>query len=221
MAVVFFLVLSAWDAGRSRAMRGEGVDWLLLSAVGVFIAAAVTDTLDGFLARRWNAVSPFGRIMDPFADKLLVLGAFVFLAGPQFAWTWPPTSPGLSAPGSRSDPGTLRALSPIEPWMVVVVLARELLVTSIRGLVESRGISFPATWSGKAKMILQSVCIPLVLVSMAWPWAGGEPVRWVGEPVAVVVWATVGVSAWSAIPYIARAVKMLSKEPDHGDGQTA
>src|SRR5262249_32747471 len=83
-ACAFFVALSLWTYEDSPARYGIGVDWTLLAAMLVFVLAAVTDALDGYLARRWDAVSVFGRIMDPFADKLLVIGAFVFLASPAF-----------------------------------------------------------------------------------------------------------------------------------------
>ncbi|GAB4386272.1 MAG: hypothetical protein Kow0022_14760 [Phycisphaerales bacterium] len=160
---------------------------VLLAAASVFVAAAVTDALDGFLARKWNVVSLFGRVVDPFADKLLVLGSFVCLAGVSFA-----------------DPrGGM--LSGVQPWMVVVILARELLVTTLRGVYESRGVDFSATGSGKAKMILQSGVVPAVLVLLATtdP-APGSPAR---RAIDVMVWAAVAVTAWSGVPYVVRAWK--------------
>src|SRR5688572_26443897 len=84
IAAAFFGVLTPWRYAVSSAARGQGIDtWLLLAAF-LFILAAATDALDGYLARRWRVVSVFGRVMDPFADKLLVIGGFVFLAGPGF-----------------------------------------------------------------------------------------------------------------------------------------
>lgn len=157
----------------------------LLLAAGLFVVAAITDALDGHLARRWNVVSLFGRVVDPFADKILILGSFVCLAGPMFA-----------------DPrGGM--LSGMHPWMVVVVLARELLVTTLRGVYESRGVDFSATASGKFKMILQSVAVPIILAALALdPAEPGSPARWV---VIVTAWTTLIVTAWSGVPYVLRA----------------
>lgn len=167
--------------------RGEGPDWRLIAACALFVAAAATDALDGHLARKWNVVSVFGRIMDPFADKLLVIGGFMYLAGPAFA----------DAAGKQ--------VSGVLPWMVVVILARELLVTSIRGAYEAKGVSFAATASGKWKMILQSVCIPLVLVIL------NIPASMIARPSAemtikILVLSTVFITAWSGVPYVARAI---------------
>lgn len=164
--------------------------WLLLAA-GVFVIAALTDALDGYLARRWHVVSLFGRVVDPFADKLLVLGSFVCLAGATFA-----------------DPRGGMA-SGVDAWMAVLILARELLVTTLRGVYESRGVDFSATWSGKSKMILQSIVIPTVLVILALsPAEPGSPARWA---IGSLVWVTVIVTAWSGVPYLMRAWK-ASKE---------
>ena len=213
LATLFFVVLSRWHVDSSRLIHGapRPYDGILLLAAAIFIIAAITDALDGALARRWNVVSVFGRVMDPFADKVLILGAFVILAGPAFT--------------SRLFPG--EAFSAVEPWMAVLILARELLITSLRAAVESRGVSFAATASGKFKMILQSACVPLVLVLMATcdtrpdigadansdGWNGAVP----GARMLILisVWLTVIVSAWSAIPYIQRAIRAFGT-PTHG-----
>lgn len=193
MACVFFVVLAMagpYDARpRTAALAAGGeapVDTLYLAACIIFILAAITDAFDGTLARRWNAISAFGRVMDPFADKVLVLGGFIMLAGPDFA----------SRGGAQ--------ISGVLPWMAVIVLARELLVTSLRGVLESRGIDFSATFSGKAKMVLQSICIPLVLLILA----VGDPAQGPGRQ--IVIWGvglTIAVSAWSGVPYVVRAIK--------------
>jgi phosphatidylglycerophosphate synthase len=69
LAIAFFAILTPWKYWKSPLARGEGPDVWLLSAAAVFIVGALTDALDGYLARRWNAVTVFGRIMDHFADK--------------------------------------------------------------------------------------------------------------------------------------------------------
>lgn len=208
LAIAFFAVLTPWKYSGSPLATGEGADpWLLLAA-GLFIVAAITDALDGYLARRWNAVTVFGRIMDPFADKFLVIGAFVFLAGPGFTYTGESI---LHLPTRPAPPETMTgSVTGVQAWMVAVILARELLVTSIRAEVESRGVSFAATWSGKWKMILQSICVPAVLILMNLPGAqGNRPGAWASYAILGIVWTTVLVTAWSAIPYITRAVRVL------------
>jgi CDP-diacylglycerol--glycerol-3-phosphate 3-phosphatidyltransferase len=158
-------------------------------AIAVFILAAITDALDGHLARRWDVISTFGRIMDPFCDKVLVLGAFIYLAGPRFvvpAWV------------EQGDFFTMA--TGVYPWMVAVILARELLVTGVRGVVESMGISFPAKWSGKAKMILQSVSIPIIILLAAN--CRPDEQAWARWSCYVLVYATLVVTVWSGLPYV-------------------
>ena len=191
LAAALFVLLSVPVADDQARLR-------LLLAAGLFVVAATTDALDGHLARRWNAVSILGRIMDPFADKLLILGSFILLAGPGFV------------------DDAARSMSGVAPWMAVVILARELLVTTIRGAFEARGVDFSASWSGKAKMILQSIAVPLILLAVAGQ--SGEP-----EDSALahslrlgalwLAWITVVVTAWSAIPYIQRAIRASSETP--------
>lgn len=191
LALVFFGVLALFDAAASPVASGR-VDLLLIGAAGVFIVAAITDALDGALARRWGVVSLFGRVIDPFADKLLVLGGFVMLSGPNFV------------------DGSGRNLTAVAPWMAVAILARELLITSLRGVYESRGVSFAATTSGKLKMILQCVCVPLVLLLPNVPAAWGRAAEardWTDITAEVIVWATVLMSVWSGLPYVVRAVR--------------
>jgi CDP-diacylglycerol--glycerol-3-phosphate 3-phosphatidyltransferase len=206
LAIVFFALLSWYRHRAPVAVAREGsslsgADWLLLIAAAVFCIAALTDVLDGYLARKWGQVSVFGRIMDPFADKLLVVGAFVFLAGP-----------GFTTDGSPAE-----QISGVYPWMVAVILGRELLVTSIRAVFEGQGVSFGAEWSGKFKMILQSVCVPvvLVLIAIANP-ATPLPHRRVEEPppfaglvIDITVWTTVIVTVWSGLPYVLRAFAVM------------
>jgi CDP-diacylglycerol--glycerol-3-phosphate 3-phosphatidyltransferase len=199
LAAAFFVVLTPWQYEKSPAAKGLGIDWWILTAAAIFIVAAVTDALDGALARRWGVVSVFGRVMDPFADKLLVIGAFVLLAGRGFM---------MSVPDSTPIP-----MSAVTPWMVIVILARELLVTSIRAVVESGGGSFAASVSGKLKMILQSVCVPVVLVLLSFPaTVGPDRVGWSLWVIRIVVWTTMAVTVWSGVPYIVRAAAAL-KDP--------
>ena len=166
---------------------------LIAAALALFLVASVTDALDGFLARRWNAITLFGRVMDPVCDKILIIGAFIYLAGPRFL-----------APGEAD--GAVTMISGVYPWMVVVILLRELLVTSIRAAMEGQGIAFGAVWAGKWKMILQAVTIPTVLTAV---WLGPDEawVRWVRDG---MVWATVIVTIVSGLPYVTGALKAVS-----------
>ena len=165
-----------------------GVFWGNI-AVGLFVIAAITDALDGGLARRWNVVSNFGRIMDPFCDKVLVLGAFIYLSGGRFmVKEW------------FDQDHVLTMASGVYPWMVVVILARDLFVTSIRGVAESQGIAFGAKFSGKLKMIFQSVAIPLVLFLVVnFPLTEYAWIFWLCNG---LMWSTILITVWSGIPYL-------------------
>lgn len=193
MAVVFFVMLAVWPRmGRPAGdATGPGVDPWLLWAWPLFIVAALTDVLDGYLARRWNVITRFGRIMDPFADKVLVLGAFMFLAGPAFERV--------------AEDGVRYQLSGVAPWMVVVMLSRELLVTSIRGVLEADGVQFGADVIGKVKMFVQSATVPTVLgiISIY----GGLPGSTGHAVILGFVWATVIITALSGVPYCWRAAR--------------
>lgn len=192
LAVAMFLLLARYRLTPAPIDPSTAaVDRILLLAVGLFVLAALTDALDGHLARRWNVVSVFGRILDPFADKLLVIGAFIMLAGPGFS------------DGSHQVSGAL-------PWMAVVVLARELLVTSIRGVLEARGVDFSATLSGKLKMILQSASIPLVILLVALRPVAGEHAHLIPHATLWIMLVTVAVTAVSGVPYVRRAARWVA-----------
>jgi CDP-diacylglycerol--glycerol-3-phosphate 3-phosphatidyltransferase len=109
----------------------------------LFIVAAVTDYLDGFLARRMRAVSDLGKLLDPLADKVLVAAALVMLVEMRDFKFNDPFVPG---------------------WLVVVILAREFWVTGLRGVAAVRGQIIPASGSGKWKSFLQMVAVVLLLL---------------------------------------------------------
>ena len=177
------LTLLVVIAGQPLVERAAAGSW----AISIFIVAGLTDILDGHLARRWNAVTPFGRVMDPFVDKVLVLGTFMLLAGP----------------GLGDGPHG----SGVAPWMVVVMLARELLVTSLRGVLEGMGRPFPADRFGKAKMFLQSVAAPMAINMASHGWfAPAETGRALAE---WSLWLAVAATALSGLPSLARAAGLL------------
>ncbi|MEE2680743.1 MAG: CDP-alcohol phosphatidyltransferase family protein [Planctomycetota bacterium] len=193
IAGAFFATMSV------SVVRGDGFEasrqlWGNI-AVGLFVVGAVTDALDGYLARKWGVVSDFGRVMDPFCDKVLILGTFAYLASPRFAV--------IDATGQ-----VIGMETQVWAWMVVVIISRELLVTSIRAVVEARGIPFGADWWGKSKMILQAVTAPYALFVAVNPWFYESPVF--GGLQSILVWATVAVTALSVIPYLVRGRRLLA-----------
>lgn len=190
LAVAFFVLL-AWyhDSDTQR--------WLINTSIVLFLLGVTTDFLDGYLARKWAVVSVFGRVMDPLCDKILILGALIMLAGPGFVRL------DLSNP---LEPHRI-LISGIQPWMVVLILFREMLVTGLRSLAESRGIAFSAVLSGKVKMVLQSAVIPIVLLLV-----GNFDPRdheWSAITRDVLVWSMVVVTVISGLPYVFRARLLL------------
>ena len=157
------------------------------TALAVFAIAAFTDWLDGHLARRYSLQSRLGRAYDPLVDKILILGSFAFLMHAR----------GTGVPG---DAGWT-------PWMFVVLLAREFLVTGIRGLLEEQGASFGADRWGKAKMVVQCVALAWLLVLFArGPHATGAETMLRD----VLNWTTVALTAISGMNYIVLARRHLA-----------
>lgn len=191
LAFVFFLVLNQYR----YPVGNPAILWVAMS---LFIVASLTDVADGYLARKWKVESTFGRIMDPFVDKVLVLGAFIYLAGSRFV---------DPAAIQREDFYLFTMISGIYPWMVVLVLARELLVTGIRGEMESRGVKFGAQIWGKLKTLLQSVGIPVILGGVALDPAAPDHawIRWLRDGFA---YSMVLVTVVSGIPYIVSAIRV-------------
>ncbi|GJM18371.1 MAG: hypothetical protein DHS20C14_05840 [Phycisphaeraceae bacterium] len=196
LAGIFVAVVSTTrPAGASGGMDHvsallDGSTAALLVAALIFALAALTDALDGQLSRLWHVESRLGRIMDPLADKVLVLGGFVLLAGPTFTVF-------------RGGGGGTYQLSGVDAWMVILMITREMLVTSIRGMYEGEGFDFSAAGMGKLKMIAQSVAIPAILAvvalvparegSLARPWVLG------------LAWGVTAITVASAWPYVWKA----------------
>ncbi len=170
-------------------MESRDPGWALpLVAMILFIVVVATDALDGYLARKYRQVTDFGRIADPVADKILVCGTFIFLCASDWCGEWLPA------------------------WIVVAIVAREFLVTGIRGFIEARGQSFAATWSGKLKMIFQSIAIPaLFLRQFVRASYLGDP--WLETYVAYFTTAILALAllltVYSGILYILRAARIL------------
>jgi CDP-diacylglycerol--glycerol-3-phosphate 3-phosphatidyltransferase len=114
-----------------------------LASIIVFALAAVTDWLDGYLARKLNLGSTLGRNLDPLVDKVVIGGAYIFLL--------PVANSGLLA------------------WMVTLVIAREMLITGLRSFLENQGASFGADWLGKLKMGLQCAALFAIFVALEKP----------------------------------------------------
>ena len=194
LAAVFFMALNQF-----RYSRGHEQGWILWTAMAVFIFGMLTDIADGYLARRWKVESTFGRIMDPFVDKVMVLGALIYLASTSFVDSQAVATNSL-----------FTMVSGIYPWMIAVVLARELLVTGIRGEMESRGLKFGAKVSGKIKTMVQSVGIPFILgvVALDPNEEGHNWMIWVRD---VFAYGMVVTTIASGIPYVTSAVRAMKR----------
>ena len=185
LAVLFFLLLSQYSQRSPRP-------WMLDVAVVMFIVAAATDIVDGYIARKHGLVTPLGRVLDPLVDKVLVCGAFILFVGPGF----------VDAEGHN--------VTEVSGWMVVVIVGRELLVTGLRGFNESVGKPLGASIHGKLKMWMQSVAAPALLFVIA------HEDRWLSASTAfqvktTLVWVTVAVTALSAIHYLLRSRYILEE----------
>lgn len=166
------------------ALIQMGNHWLW--AAGLFVFAVATDVLDGWIARKYQLITQLGRILDPFVDKFITSGTFLFLL-----------------PVAKQ--------SGVDPWMVVIVLGREMLVTSLRGFLEQRGADFSASASGKLKMFLQCAAATAALLSMHEPVASYSlgPVSFIMIR-DVLLWTMVAVTVWSGYIYVQRAIVILS-----------
>ncbi|MFW6065656.1 MAG: CDP-alcohol phosphatidyltransferase family protein [Planctomycetota bacterium] len=200
LAIAFFVLVGLYEVGSSAG----GV--LLNVAFWLYIAAGITDVLDGYLARRMKVTSAFGRITDPFVDKVLVVGAFVMLAGANYRMTDAVSSFEQNLPGWLTG----GMASGVQAWMVVAILGREFVVSAVRGYSESCGVQFPATPAGKIKMFIQSVAICTILYQIA----NLPTTQWAVVTKLVVVWLAVIVTVISGLAYIGRARKLLIGNED-------
>jgi CDP-diacylglycerol--glycerol-3-phosphate 3-phosphatidyltransferase len=108
-----------------------------LVGAAIFALASLTDWADGYLARRRKQITPFGQVIDPLADKLLISAALIALIQMDLA----------------------------PPWMVMVIIGREFAVTALRSLAYSRGVAMPASSLGKIKMVAQVVAILALILA--------------------------------------------------------
>jgi CDP-diacylglycerol--glycerol-3-phosphate 3-phosphatidyltransferase len=159
-------------------------EWWLAGLI-IFLVATATDWLDGWWARKYGPLTLIGRNLDPLADKILVCGAFIYLIPVEQAG--------------------------ILPWMVTVVVCRELLVTGLRGMVEAAGKKFGADWFGKLKMGLQcAVLIGVFLIAWLRTLPDTSDALAVLEPVQLVVlWAMLAATVGSGAQYVVKATRLL------------
>jgi len=161
----------------------------------VFMIAAGTDWFDGYYARKYGQITQLGRILDPFADKLIVCGTFIYLAAaPQLA-------DGSPASG-------------VAAWVAVLIMGREMIVTALRSFVENRGGDFSAKWSGKWKMAAQcaAACFSIGQLIYYDPDARAlspEMPTWIAQGLTVTLWAAIALTVYSGVVYIVAAWRMV------------
>lgn len=131
-----------------------------LLALSIFLIAAATDLLDGYLARRWGQITTVGTLLDPIADKLLVSSALIALV----------------------------QVRVVPAWMTIVVIAREFAISGLRSIAASEGYIIKANDFGKAKLVSQVAAISMLMLSMRWPqWRDAAIVgMWVVVVISVV-----------------------------------
>lgn len=135
-------------------------------AAAIFGLASLTDWLDGYLARRRQQITVLGQLLDPIADKLLIIAALVSLV----------------------------QLGVAAAWMTAIIIGRELAVTGLRGVAQTRGLTMPASPLGKVKMVAEVVAVLLLMLGEeGWP-----TLVTLGQ---VSLWVVLGFALWSAVEY--------------------
>jgi CDP-diacylglycerol---glycerol-3-phosphate 3-phosphatidyltransferase len=151
----------------------------------VFAVAAATDAIDGYIARKYGLVTTLGRILDPFVDKIIVCGSFVFLL-------------------------EQHETSGVNAWMVIAVIGREMFITGLRSFLEQNGRDFSAVWLGKIKMALQCLAVTMSLLSLSPHFSDSSPFILARD---LTLWSAVGITIYSGISYAWRGFLML-RQPD-------
>ena len=149
------------------------------AALIIFAIAASTDWMDGYWARKYGQVTKLGRIFDPFVDKIIICGTFIAL---------------VEIPNS-----------PVASWMATIVIGRELLVTSLRGMIEGAGGDFSANQLGKWKMVLQCGAVISVLCALIQP---DTPL--LDNIRLAFLWGAIALTVYSGIDYSRAAARIMS-----------
>jgi CDP-diacylglycerol--glycerol-3-phosphate 3-phosphatidyltransferase len=166
--------LLIWILTTNRFSSLDGKQELLASAL--FIAAAITDGIDGYLARKRGQITTMGMLLDPLADKLLIAAAFIVLV--QF-------NPSL-----------------VPAWIAVIIIGREFLVSGLRSIAASEGFTIEASELGKFKMVVQIVSVVAVILDHRWKeWPVGRYIFSVHWVAFLAIWFMVVLSLVSAFDY--------------------
>ncbi|OGP86047.1 MAG: CDP-diacylglycerol--glycerol-3-phosphate 3-phosphatidyltransferase [Deltaproteobacteria bacterium RBG_16_54_11] len=148
--------------------------WPSFVAAFIFLLAAISDGLDGYLARRGNMVSTMGKLLDPLADKLLVCTALIMLI----------------------------PLGRVSAWIVAVIIGREMVVTTLRGVSAAGGVVIAANWSGKLKAFTQLVATNLLILHYSY---FSLDIHLIGT---ILIWIALVLTVWSGIDFLLRYRKI-------------
>ena len=156
-------------------------------ATVVFSLAAITDWLDGYLARKWEIVTVLGKFLDPLADKLIVMAALIMLI----------------------------PLDRVPAWAVFLILAREIIITGLRSIASSEGIVIAASSLGKYKTIFQMVAIVGLLLHYRYYWFFGLEFNFLYPSFHNVgiffFYVSLGLTLWSGADYLGKFFKVFAK----------
>jgi len=152
LRIFFVPLLVAALVEQDLRIEWHGVVWVTneFLALSIFLVAAATDLLDGYLARRWGQITTVGTLLDPIADKLLISAALVSLV----------------------------QIRRVPAWMVVLIIGREFAVSGLRSIAAAEGYTIQASDLGKTKMITQVIAISMVLLSIRWEALKGFAMLW-------------------------------------------
>jgi CDP-diacylglycerol---glycerol-3-phosphate 3-phosphatidyltransferase len=158
--------------------------WVWIWSALLFSFAAATDFLDGYIARKYQLVTTLGRILDPFVDKIIICGSFIFLLG-------------------NTDSG-------VNAWMVIAVIGREMFVTGLRSFLEQAGRDFSAVWLGKIKMTIQCAAVAGCLVCLDPDLRSLSYADSILLARDILLWTCVAITLYSGLSYAWRGFRMLS-----------
>lgn len=174
------IVLCFFLEGRLRAS-----DFARWSALFIFVAASITDYLDGYLARSWQQTSNIGKMLDPIADKLLVATCLLLLAA-----------------------DTERTIAGWSLWAAIIILCREILVSGLREYLAALKVSVPVTRLAKWKTTIQMVAIGFLLVGPA----GDKIVPYVTQTGIVLLWISAIVTLYTGYDYFRAGLKHIVED---------
>ncbi len=165
--------------------RLQSSDFARWSALGIFLAASITDYFDGYIARIWKQTSNIGRMLDPIADKLLVATCLLLLAA-----------------------DTDRTIAGWTLWAAIIILCREILVSGLREYLAALKVSVPVTQLAKWKTTIQMIAIGFLLAGPA----GDKVLPYTTEAGIVLLWLSALVTLYTGYDYFRAGLKHIIEE---------